>query len=91
LFAFEQSCGDENLEVVAHGRLAESERFLKVADAGVAVGLGLDQAQESESRRVGDDSERGCELFGVVGGEWFFRERGAAGGGGGERRHLLTH
>ena len=39
--------------MVADRRLAEAERLGQVADAGLAIGLRLDEAEEAEPRRVG--------------------------------------
>jgi hypothetical protein len=46
LFAFDETCLEEHLEVVADGGLAEGERLGEVADAGFMIGLGLDQAEQ---------------------------------------------
>ena len=58
LFAFEQSGVDEDLQVMADGRLAEAERFLEAANARFAIRLSLDEAEQPQPRGVGDHLER---------------------------------
>ena len=42
--------------MVAHGRLREGERCGEVAHARLTAGLGLDEAEEAKTRRVGEDT-----------------------------------
>ncbi len=82
--ALDEAGVEEHLEVVADGRLAEAERLGEVADAGLAVGLGLDQAQQPQPRGVGDRLQRLRELVGFLLVERPLQERRA--GRGGDRR-----
>ena len=80
LLALDQAGLQQHLQVVADGRLAEAERLGQVADAGLAAGLGLDQAQQPQPRRVGDHLQRRGELLRVV------CRRAAPAGAAGRRR-----
>ena len=70
--------------------LREPERLDEVADAGLAVGLGLDEAEEAQPRRVGEDLQDPRELVGFLLIEGALQERRAAGGDGGDRFHLVN-
>jgi hypothetical protein len=63
-----------------------------VADAGLMAGLGLDQAQQAEARRVGDRLQCPSQLLGVRGCERSSQERWARSGDGRNRLHrtILT-
>jgi len=65
--------------VVADRGLAEPERFGEMADARLAAGLRLDQAQEPQARRIGDRLQRPRELGRVFLGERLLEERRAYG------------
>ena len=52
---------EQHLEVVADRRLPQAERLGEMADARLAAGLRLDEAQEPESRRIGQHLERSRE------------------------------
>jgi hypothetical protein len=52
--------------MMAHGGLRQTERSRQLADARLAVGMGADDAQQSEARRVGEDPERRRQPFGRV-------------------------
>ena len=87
LLALQEPSADEHLEVVADGRLAQSERLLEMADARFAIRLGLNQAQQPKPRGVGEDAERARELLGVVRCERLDGERGTARCDGRDRLH----
>lgn len=92
LFAFDETGLEEHFEVVANGRLAEAERFSEVADAGLVIGLSLDEAQKAEPGGVGDRFENRRELVGVLWVERPLEERRARGGDGRDCLHesILT-
>ena len=85
--ALDETRVEEDLEVVADGRLAEAERPGEVADACLAVRLRLDQAQQPQARRVGDRLQRARELVGLPLVEGAL-EQGRARGGGDRRDEL---
>jgi len=55
LFSFEKSCLGEDPEVVTDGRLRKPERLRQVADADLPCPT--DQAEESQTRRVGNNAQ----------------------------------
>jgi hypothetical protein len=57
LFSFEKSCLGEDFQVVADRRLRKAERFRQVADAHLPCRT--DQAEETETRRIGNDPQGG--------------------------------
>jgi hypothetical protein len=63
--------------MVADSRLAEPEWLGQVADARFVAGLGLDQAQQPQPRRVGDHPQRGCELKRILGVKRLLQQRRA--------------
>jgi hypothetical protein len=65
LFAAKQSSVNQHFQVMAYGGLTKPKRLLKVAYARLSARLGLDQAEKAKSSRVGNDLQRGGELFGV--------------------------
>ena len=73
--------------MVADGRLRETERRGEVADAGFSAGLGLNQAEQPESGRLGEHLEQGSETLGVGLANLVFEERRAVGRDGGELLH----
>src|SRR5919106_1035990 len=77
LLSLDQARLEKHLEVVADGRLAQTERLGEVADAGFVVGLRLDQAEQSQARGICDHLQPRGELLGVRGVERFLQERRA--------------
>src|SRR5262249_1641331 len=65
-FAGEESCLGQHLQMMADGRLRETERLDEVADARLGARLTRDEAQQAEPPRVGDRLERRRERLGIV-------------------------
>lgn len=65
LLTFDEPCFEQHLQVVAHRRLPEPEWLGEVADAGLAVRLGLEEADDAETRWVGESLERGGQRGGL--------------------------
>jgi MFS family permease len=78
LLALQQTGLVEDLEVVADGRLGESERFDEVACAGLTVGARAQEAQHLESGGVGDGLQGSAEALGLVAVEWAVSREGRA-------------
>ena len=72
--------------MVTNGRLAQAERCRQVTDAGLVTGLSLDQAEQSESRGIGQCLQGPSEIFGILVFERALQERRA---GSGDRRDRL--
>jgi hypothetical protein len=47
-------------------RLGEAERLGQMADARLALGLRLDETQDAEPGRIGEDTERLRQYLGVM-------------------------
>ena len=77
--------------MVADRPLREPERLDEVADAGLAVGLGLDEAEEPQPGRVGEHLQDLCELVGFPWCEGALEERRAADGDRYDGLHLVNH
>ncbi len=78
LLAFEQPRLDELLQVMAHGRLADSEERLELADAhGLAVGL-QEAVEDLQPMAVAKRLEQTLELGGVLLGKGRTCDRRAA-------------
>ena len=75
--------------MVADGALREPERLDQVADAGLAAGLSLDEAEEPEAGRVGERLEDACELVRLLLRQRLLEERRAARGDGGDGSHSV--
>jgi hypothetical protein len=69
--------------------LREPERLHEVADARFAVRLGLDQAQETEPRRLGENLQNPRELVRLILVKGAFEEGRAAGGDRGDGLHVV--
>ena len=89
LFAFDQTGLEQHLEVVGDGRLAEAERLGEVADAGFVVGLRLNQAEEAQTRRVGQHFQSTGERVGFGRGERAAKQRGTRRRNGRYRLHQI--
>ena len=87
LLALDESGVEQHLEVVADGRLRQPERLGEVADARLALGLGLDEAEDAEPCGVGEHPERAGEVLGIVRVERAGQQRRARRGHGGDRLH----
>jgi hypothetical protein len=57
----------KDLEVMAHGRLEERDRFGEVADTGFAVFVRLDPGDKAQPHGVGQCLEDPCQLNGASG------------------------
>ena len=65
LLAVNEARVEQDFEVVADGRLGEPERGGEVADAGFAVRLGLNQAEQPEPSWLGEHLEQRREALRV--------------------------
>jgi protein-tyrosine-phosphatase len=68
----------QHAHVMADGALAEIERPGQMADARLAVGLCLDEAEDTKTCRISERLQGSCELLGVVRGERLSKERRTA-------------
>ena len=76
--------------MVAHRRLGQAERLREMADAGLSVGLGLDETENPKPRRIGQGLERTCQPLRFAGVERLtLEQRRARGRNGGDRLHEL--
>jgi arsenate reductase (thioredoxin) len=88
LLAFDEAGLEEDLEVMANGRLGEPKWSGEVADARFAVRLRLDEAEQAKASWLGEDLEQGCEALRIRLSDLVLEERRAAGGDRGERFHV---
>jgi hypothetical protein len=59
--AVDEVCLVQHARVVAHRRLCQAERVGQMTDASLAFGLGLDQAEDSQTRWIGQNPQMGGE------------------------------
>ena len=78
LLTLDEPCVGQHPEVVAHGRLRQAERLGQVADARFPFSAGADDAQETESCRIGEHPEGCGEEIGIRLVERFREHRRAA-------------
>ena len=88
LLAFDEAGVEQDLEVMADGRLREPERNSEVADTGFAVWLRLDEAEQPQAGRLGEHLEQSREALRVGLADLVREERGAVRGDGGKRLHI---
>jgi hypothetical protein len=93
LLALDEPSLAEHAKVVADRSLRQVERLHQVANARLAAGLRLDEAEDPKPGGVGESFQRRCKVLGVLGREGLGEKRRAGGSddGDGLHRAILTH